>query len=402
MATDTPAAETDGQPADGRPDPASEPEEPPVRGDDDTPKAGGSQRLRDRGLIRGGAYAWAAIGLAGLVWLLGFVITQLSLVVIPLVLALFPAAVLAPPANWLMRHRWPPWLASLAVILTTLGLLAGGSALLAPQVAEQVQGPLSDTIQQGIDQVESFLASGPFGFDPIDVENLVGQAQEQLGQVEGLGASALGALGAVAEGLSGVLLGLVALFFYLKDGRVLARWLRSLFPRRAQADAHIVGVRAWATIGGYIRGQLLVALFDAVLIGIGLVVLRIPLALPLAVVVFFGALFPIVGAFVAGALAVLVALTTPNGFVTALLVVALITAVQQLEGNVFQPVVVGRATHLHPLAVIGAITAGAVLAGILGAFLAVPVAASAARAGAYLRARGQGAPMPEAETATAW
>nr|MBA2578793.1 AI-2E family transporter [Euzebyaceae bacterium] len=157
-------------------------------------------------------------------------------------------------------------------------------------------------------------------------------------------------------------------------------------PRRARADAEAIGARVWFTIGAYIRGQLVIAVVDAVLIGLGLWIVGVPLALPLAVLVFFGGLFPIVGAVAAGIVAVLVALAT-GGLTSALIVLAIVVAVQQVEGHLLAPIVLGKATELHPVAVIAALTAGAVLLGVLGAFLAVPIAASATRAVGYLRTR---------------
>ncbi|MGH8908371.1 MAG: AI-2E family transporter [Egibacteraceae bacterium] len=343
--------------------------------------------LSDHRLVRAGVYAWATIGVLALAVVGAIVVGRLTLVVVPLVLALFPAAVLAPLTRRLVDRRVPPGLASLLVLLGSLGLIAALFSLIAPQVRAEL-GNVGASIQQGYAQVEAFLDAGPFGLDPIPIDGVIAQAREQLGQVGELSGRALEVANVVLEGFAGLVLLLFALFFYLKDGAKIGRWLRSLFPEPAQQDAERIGGLVWVTIGGYIRGQLLIALVDATFIGIGLFALRVPLALPLAVFVFFGALFPIVGAIASGAVAVLVALAT-SGVTTALLVLVLVVAVQQLESHLLAPIVLGRTTQMHPLAVISALTAGGVLLGVLGAFLGVPVAASIARAIGYLRSKGQ-------------
>lgn len=346
-------------------------------------ETGPPRALSQHPLVRLGVYAWALVGLTLVLVGLAAVSTALRVLVAPLVLALFPAALLAPIAGWLMRRRVPPAAASLLVLLAGLGVLVGAIGLLTPAIAAELPG-LADSVRQGLSELQAFLEAGPFGIDPARVERMMESLRTQGAQVAQQAAGTVAA--AVAEGIAGLIFGLVALFFYLKDGPRIAAWVRDLFPERTRADVQAIGTQTWTTVGAYFRGQLLVALIDAVFIGLGLFVLGIPLALPLAVLVFLGGLFPIVGAVVSGAIAVLVALADA-GLGTALLVLAIVVAVQQLESNVFAPVVLGRATALHPLAVILAIAAGGVLLGVLGAFLAVPVAASVNRACGYLGAR---------------
>ena len=341
--------------------------------------------LSEHRLVRAGAYAWAVIGVLILAFAALQVVGQLTVVVVPLVLALFPAAVLAPVTRWLVQRQAPPAVAALIALIALIGLIAAVFSFLVPQVQQEL-GALGDSLQEGYTQVEAFLANGPFGLDPIRLDVVIAQARERLGQSEGLASNVLEAANLVVEGFAGFVFLLFALFFYLKDGPRIGRWLRDLFPHAAREDAEQVGGIVWSTIGGYIRGQLIVALVDSLFIGIGLVILRVPLALPLAVFVFFGSLFPIVGAILSGLVAVLVALAT-GGVTSALLVLALIVGVQQLESHLLAPILLGRATALHPLAVVAALTSGGVLLGVLGAFLGVPVAASVARAVGYLRAR---------------
>ena len=334
--------------------------------------------------VRSGLYAWAFLGLVGTLFVLGKIVAAISIVVIPLVLALFPAAVLTPLVVRMKRRGVPGGLAAAVVMVGTIGALVAVGFAVAPSVSAQFDG-LGEQFSAGFDRLEEFLASGPFGLDPIRMEDLVERAREYTASsASNLGSGALGALTAVTETLAGLFFGLFALFMYLSDGPRLARGVRGLFPTEAQEDAEQVGVLAWQTIGGYVRGQLLIAVVDAVLIGIGIVVLGVPLALPLTLLVFFGGLFPIVGAILAGFVAVLVALATTS-FTTALILLAVIVGVQQVEGNLLAPVVLGKSTELHPLLSLGALTAGAVLLGVLGAFLAIPVTASLVRAGTYLR-----------------
>lgn len=341
--------------------------------------------LSSHPLVRSGAYAWAVLGILGLAIAAAIALGQLSMVVMPLIIALFPAAVLTPLTRRLIDRRVPPSIAALVALLLMLGLVAAFFMVLVPQVQQEL-GDVGESLRQGYTRVKDFLADGPFGLSPIQLDDVIRRAQEQLRGAQGVSAAALNFVNAVVEGITAFLFFLFALFFYLKDGAKIAGWLHDLFPRAAQADAERIGGLIWHTIGRYIRGQMLIAFVDGSLIGIGLLILSVPLALPLAVFVFLGALFPIVGSIIAGTVAVLVALATGGGG-SALLVLALVLVVFQLEGHLLSPVVLGRSTQLHPLAVVAALTSGAILLGVLGAFLAVPIAASAARAVGYLRSR---------------
>lgn len=352
------------------------------------PPAAGQARPRPltaRPTIRVGIYAWAVVGVALLAYLVGEATAQVSVLVIPLLLALFPAAVLAPPTGALKARGVPPAAAALVVLVGSLLLLAAIVALLAPVVAEELP-QIRRQLISGYEEAARYLKAGPLGFEPIQMSEITARIREQLLETEGLASGVFGAAVAVAEGFAGMVFGLVALFFYLKDGEKIAAWARDLFPEGVRGDVEQVGTGSWHTLGAYFRGQVLVALSDAVLIGLGLMLLQVPLVLPLAVLVFLGGLFPIIGAVVAGSVAVLVGLAT-GGLLAALAVLALVIGVQQLEGHVLAPVLLGRATHLHPLAVLVSLTAGAILLGVLGAFIAVPVAASIARAVGYLRGR---------------
>jgi putative heme transporter len=347
--------------------------------------AGDQRRERgERPLIRIGRYAWAALGVALLVAVVGFVAGQISVVVVPVILALFPAALLLPVADWLCRHRVPGALASLITLLGALLVFSGIIGGLVPLVMQEVP-QIAASLEEGIQDLDEYLRGAPLGIDVGGVEGLQERIGEFIAEDDNETATqAATAVGVAIEVVVGTVLLFVVLFFYLKDGRRIAAALGTLFPARYREDVAEMASRMWVTVGGFFRSQLLVALFDAVLIGVGLLVLRVPLAIPLAVLIFFGGMFPIIGAWVTGLLAVLVAFAH-GGLGLAIAVMLLILAVQQLETNVLEPYIVGRIIHLHPLAVLTAVMAGAVSIGILGAFLAAPALAAGARAVDYLR-----------------
>jgi putative heme transporter len=325
-------------------------------------------------LLVAGRVGWAIVGVAGAVVVVGFVVGRLSLVVVPVVLALFPATLLVPVANRLKR-RLPDALAASITLLAGLAAIGVVIGLMVPLVAAELPR-LADTASEGVAEVARFLDAGPFGVDLGGVAGLVERAREQLGDLGELAGPALAAATAALEIIVATLLLLVVLFFYLKDGERIGRGLLAVVPPHLRPRLRRVGEQAWQTLGAFFRGQLLIALVDAVAIGIGLALLRVPLALPLAVLVFFGGLFPIVGAVTAGALAVLVALAH-GGLVLGLAVLALIVVVQQLEGNVLEPLILSQVVKLPALVVVLVVTAGAITFGVLGAFLAVPVTAVA-------------------------
>lgn len=308
---------------------------------------------------------------------LALLLAQFWVVLLPVLLGLLLATVLWPAARFLRQHRVPPALAALGVILLAFALIAGVVALLAPQVTGQVQ-QLADQVTAGLADLEKRLTGPPLNLGQDRVGDAVNNVVRDLqGNAQSIAARVLS--GAVAAGSLAVtgLLSLVLCFFYLKDGPRFLPWLSGLVGPRAAPHVSAIAQRSWSTLASFIRAQAAVGLIDAVFIGIALVVLGVPLALPLAVLVFFGGFVPIIGAVTTGALAALVALVS-NGLTSALIVVAVILVVQQLEGNVVHPLLVGRTVDLHPALVILSVTAGGTLFGIAGAFLAVPLVAVAA------------------------
>lgn len=323
-----------------------------------------------------------------------YALIQLRLVVLPVVGAILIATVLVPVARRLHGFGLPPTVATLATMFGGAALIAGLIALIVPSVAGELDD-LGESVGSGIDQVVTWLADGPLGVSEAELNRGIDQAIERLGESSGsLAAGVLSGAQLVAELIAGLLLMAVLIFFFVKDGPRIWGWVVSLLPARRRDDANEIGARAWAALGGYVRGVSIVATVDAVLIGLALLIIGVPLVLPLMVLTFMGAFFPLVGALLAGAVAALVALVS-NGVVAALVVVAVITLIQQVEGDLLYPLVVGRSVELHPVAILLALTAGAVLAGVIGALLAVPAAAVAWVAIDYLR----DPPPPPAEAA---
>ncbi|MGH8937181.1 MAG: AI-2E family transporter [Acidimicrobiia bacterium] len=335
-------------------------------------------------LDRAAALGWRFLVVIAALAVLGYLLVRLRLVVIPMILALFLTALLVPPERWLERRGWPPAAATLAVLTAAVLLLVGVGSVVVPQFVGGL-GPLGESVLDAIRRLESWLAEGPLGFSRADVEGFVDQAIEQARtNASGIASGVLGGAVLAIEVLAGLVLMVVVTFFFVKDGERIMEWFYGLFPEPRRPQVRGLAERTWRTIGAYIRGVAVIAVVDAVLIAAGLLILRVPLVLPLAVLVFFGAFLPLVGAFLSGLLAVLVALVT-GGLVQALLVVALIVGVQQVEGHVLAPIVLGRAVQLHPLVIILALTAGAVLGGVIGAFLAVPIAGVLVAVGTELR-----------------
>src|ERR671910_927386 len=274
---------------------------------------------------------------------------------------------------------------AVTVFVVFLVVVAGSLTIVGRAVGDQF-GEVVDRAEEGLESIQDWLAGPPFNLSENQFREWIERAVESLGQnQEAITAGALSTATLAVEVVTGIVLSLFTLIFFLYDGDRIWAWLVRLFPRVARGRIDTAGRLAWRTLTQYVRGTLLVALFDGTLITILLFVLGVPLALPLGVLVFFGAFVPLVGAFVTGALAVLVALVVEGG-VAALIVLLGIIAIQQLEGHVFQPFVLGRMVRVHPLAVVIAVAAGAYAAGIIGAIVAVPLVAVANTVGSYLTA----------------
>lgn len=334
----------------------------------------------DRGVLIGMGGRWLsdwalrlAIGLVAL-WLLGQILGFVWVGILPVLLALIVSTVVWPPVKYMKKIGIPAALASLLSIILGLGLIAGIIALITPSIVSQAP-QLVDSASIGIRRLQDWIQGPPLNINDDQINDGINQAvgflQDRGEDIAGGVFAGVSTLGSVVVTL---LLVLVLTFFFVKDGPRFLPWLRGVTGRRAGRHLTEVLTRAWVTLGGFIRTQAIVSFVDAFFIGIGLVILGVPLAWALAVLTFLGGFIPIVGAFTAGALAVLVAFVS-NGLTTAIIVLVLVVAVQQLEGNVLQPVLQSRSMNLHPVVVLLAVAGGGTLFGILGAFLAVPVAA---------------------------
>jgi putative heme transporter len=336
-------------------------------------------------LSRSAALSWRLLVVAAAVAVVGFLLVYLRLIVLPVIVALFLTTLLAPPANWLRERGWPPLAATWAVILAGLLLVAGAIAGLAPQIGPQF-GTLRDQVGTGLDDVQRWLREGPLHFSDAQLSSLLERARaEAQSHTSALTRGVLTGATLAAEVVTGALLSIVLTFFFVKDGHRIGDWFARHAGRHA-GELREMGRRAFDTLGAYLRGVATVGLIDGLFIGIGLAVVGVPLAVPLAFLVFLGAFFPIVGAFLTGLIAALVALVS-KGLVAALIIVAITVAVQQLEGHVLAPVVLGRAVKLHPAVILLALAGGGVVGGIAGAALAVPTVAVVGSVGTYLRDR---------------
>lgn len=334
------------------------------------PAAGPWSDTLGRAGSRAAQIALIAAVTAGLIWLL----LRVKIVVIAILVALILASAVGPLVKWLERKGWSNLMATLAAFVGILVLVAGVLTAIIFSIRSQWD-TLSASAVEGWGELQNFIASGPLPIDTNAIDAALRQATDFL--TSGAAADgALSGLGAAANFVTGAVLMIVVLFFFLKDGE--AMWNFALRWTRGQTRAKLAESvdRGAQVLGGYVRGTALIALVDAVLIGAALLILGVPLAIPLAVIVFVTAFIPVVGATVAGIIAALVALVT-NGLVVALIVVAWIIIVNQIEGNILQPIIMGRTLSIHALVILLALTVGTLVGGIFGAILAVPFTAVA-------------------------
>src|SRR5215213_488451 len=323
-----------------------------------------------RGLAVASAVTLRVIIVLGGIVLLALFAKRMMVVVIPVIITLLLATLLAPLAHWLRSHKVRPAVAAALSVLLALVVFLGLWGLVIPPFVSQVP-EVVENVQQGAGQVAD--AARPLGLSDKEAQDAIRKARDQLQGRQAAGTLLNGAM-LLVQWAAAVVLILVLTFFFLKDGEHLRDWTVGLFAENRRRALHEIFDRAWNALATYVQGVFLVATLDAVLIGIVLVAVGVPIALPLIVLTFIAAFFPIIGSILAGAAAVLVALVS-GGAVDALVVLVGIVAIQQLEGNVFYPLVMGRQLKLHPVAILLALTAGGVLAGVAGAFLAIPVAA---------------------------
>ena len=320
------------------------------------------------------AVSWRLLLVAGALTLLGYVIINLRVVFIPLAVGLLLTAMLGPVVNWLARHRVPRGLATVVVMVVGLAVLGGLLAFVIQAFVAGLPG-LRAQVSETVAGLQRYLQDPPFGLPPVELSSLVEQARTSLAQNRSaLTSGALATAYTVVDFLTGMVLVIFVLIIFMYRGGASWQFLLKVVPRHTRRRVDLAGQRGYASLVGYVRATVLVAVIDAIGIGIGLRAVDAPLVVPLTALVFLSAFIPIVGAVLSGILAVLVVLVA-NGPVPALIILAVVLAVQQLEGNVLQPLIMGRAVRLDALSVVLAVTVGTVLAGITGALLAVPLLA---------------------------
>ncbi|WP_329116568.1 AI-2E family transporter [Streptomyces sp. NBC_01353] len=346
---------------------------------------------------------WRLLVLAGTVWVLMKVISSVQLVVLAFVAALLVTALLQPTVKWLRHAGLPRGLATAVTAVSGFVIMGLVGWFVVWQVMDNIDN-LSDRVRDGIEELKQWLLDSPFHVTEKQINDIAKNLSDTVGaNTEQITSAGLQGVTVVVEALTGILLAMFSTLFLLYDGKKVWQWTLKLVPAQARPGVAGAGPRAWRTLTAYVRGTVLVALIDAVFIGLGLYFLDVPMAVPLAVFIFLFAFIPLVGAVISGALAVVVALVT-NGVFTALMVLVVVLAVQQIEGHVLQPFILGRAVRVHPLAVVLAVAAGGLTAGIGGAVVAVPLVAVTNTVVGYLRAYSQeqamlSAPGPHGATA---
>nr|WP_255671590.1 AI-2E family transporter [Glycomyces amatae] len=371
----------------GEPDP-DEPDLADAEAFPPDPDAGPGERSEQRyvptGLAVGAAWSWRLLVIGASVAVVLYLLSQVTTVIIPVAISFLLAAMLQPAAAWLIRHGWNKSLAS--ILMLVAGLAAVG-AILTFVVQQFIAGipDFYDSILTGLRDAQSWLEAGPYGLDGAQVADILAGLQTNITDwydenQQTIVQTGLDVAGSTASGLgnfaTGLFLVLFTTYFFIRDGRKIWTFLTGMLPRAASEPLRYAGGAGWSTLVQYMRTMVVVAAVDAIFIGLGLWLLKVPLWLPLTTLIFLGAFIPIIGATVSGIVAVVVALVgTPNGLVTALIVLGIVLAVQQLESNLLQPFLMSRAVKLHPLAIVLAVTAGGFVWGIVGALVAVPLLA---------------------------
>lgn len=336
------------------------------------------------GVEIGGQFAWRLLAMAAVVVVVGFLIAQLKDIVVPVLVAVLVSALLVPFVNFLIRHKWKRGLAVAFAMVLTLGVVTGLIWLVVTQIRAG-SGDIATRAVAAFDQFKNFLASSPLEINEADFNAYVDQALKAIQEnsstfvTAGLSAGTVG-----LHVLTGFLLVIFSTLFILLDGKGIWSWIVRLFPRRARQGIDGAGNAGWLTLKTFVKVQIFVAFVDAVGIGLGAFIIGwattghiggFPLVIPITIAVFLGSFIPVVGAVFSGAIAIVVALVF-LGPVPALIMLFVVLGVQQLEGHVLQPIVMGTAVKVHPLAVVLSVAAGSFLAGIPGALFAVPFIAT--------------------------
>ena len=359
-----------------------------------------------RSLRVAAAISWRTLIVAGLVMVVLWGIARLTIVIMPVAIALTVTVLLEPLVSWMRRHlHFPSSLAATVGLLIFFALVAGALSQAAAELIQQVPqlaAQAADGFRALLDAIlhNEFLQNGPLKIDTTVLTTAVEQLRTELvswlnTNKETLATGALNITSSVGTLATSGLTMIFCLFFFLKEGRSIWLWCVRLLPAPARVPVHESAIRGWATFGSYVRTQIQVAAIDAVGIALGAFFLGVPLAIPIGVITFFAAFVPILGALTSGVIAVLVAAVN-GGLTKAIIMLVIILVVQQTESNILQPFMMSNAVSLHPVAVMLAITAGSAVAGIAGAVFSVPIAAFINATVMYLHGHD---PMPELATA---
>lgn len=343
------------------------------------------------------AWSWRLLVLLAAVLVVLMAIKRLELIFVPVALAMMLSALLLPGVDWLDRHGVARGLAVFLLLLGGLAILAGLLSFVVSEFIDGVPG-LVEQVTQVINSTQRWLVEGPLHLSRDQIDNAGNTAINTLRNNQAkLTSGALSTAETITKIVTGTFVVLFTLIFFLHGGRGIWAFTVKIFPGEVRDKVQAAGVAGYQSLIGYVRATFLVALVDAVGIGAGLAIMAVPLALPLASLVFLGAFIPLVGAVLTGLLAVLVALIA-KGWIYALITLGVIIMVNQLEAHVLQPLVMGRAVSIHPLAVVLGISTGGIVAGIVGAFLAVPTIAFVDRAVRVLIAPGPPDPVDQVST----
>ncbi|MEZ5373952.1 MAG: AI-2E family transporter [Microthrixaceae bacterium] len=346
------------------------------------------EQLTPRWLRRSSAWAWQLGLLLLLLMAVYWLVTHFLVVTLPLMTVAVLATLTMPPRDFLVRKGMKPSLAATTVVIGSILFMVLGAAALAPSFANQLDD-LGPKMEDGYESVLDWVEDGPIGYDRAQLQDFGSSLGDSLSSGDsGVVSGVVKGASTAFEFFAGLALLIVVLFFVTMDAEDLVQWAEDRLPSSFRPTAAALGSRAWTALSGYVRGTATIALIDALGIGLALLVLGVPLVIPLTLLVFLGGFLPVVGASVAGLVAVLVALAD-GGLVTALLVLAAVIAVQQLEGHILQPVIMRRAVALHPIVILVALATGSAMLGIVGAFLSVPAAAVLSAVGNELRLRSE-------------
>jgi predicted PurR-regulated permease PerM len=320
------------------------------------------------------ALSWRFVVVVAALYVVAYVFGFLASIVIPVAIALLLAALLSPGVAKLVEWRVPRGVATTVMMIIGIGVLGG---VLTFVISEFSRGlpELQTQVAASLDTIQQWLKDGPAHLSDQQLQNYVNEIVKTIKENQAeITSGALTTAATLGEVLTGLLLALFTLIFFLHDGDGIWRFVIRAVPRDVRQRVDVAGRRGFGSLVSYVRATAAVAVVDAVGVGIGLAIIGVPLVVPLSALVFLGAFIPIVGAVFTGAVAVLIALVT-NGPIAALVVLAVLIGVMQLESHVLQPLLLGRAVKLHPLAVVLAIAGGLVVGGIAGALLAVPLLA---------------------------